>query len=523
MKLLRNYKADIPASIVVVFVATPLCLGIALASGAPLFSGLIAGIIGGIVVGSISDSQHGVSGPAAGLAVIVFAAIDLLGFEAFLVAVVLAGLIQIVLGLIQAGYVAYFFPSAVIKGMLAGIGVIIILKQIPHAAGYDSNAVGEIAYVQPDGETTFSAFLSMLEYFDTRAIIISVVSLAILVLWEAVLTRRALFFRLFQGPLAAVAFGGLYQLLTSTFAPGWALESTHLVSVPVIDSLSEITTVITNPDWSRIADPAVYMTAATLAIVASLESLLCVEATDKMDKHRRVTPPNRELVAQGVGNVCSGLVGGLPITQVIIRSSANVQSGNATKLSAILHGVFLLILVFLLPAALNLVPLAVLAAILLMVGYKLATPALFKEMYRLGARQFLPFVITVLGIVFADLLLGIAMGLTASVLAILRANYLNSHILHLEESDRPGQRHSVSIKLSEEVTFLNRATIKKALEMIPEDSDVKIDTTECFSVDYDVEEVINDFEVNAADRNIVVQVVRPANPGARVVSSNAVH
>ena len=378
--MFSNLRQDLPASVVVFFVAVPLCLGIALASGAPLFSGLIAGIIGGTVVGSISRSQLGVSGPAAGLAVIVLAAIGELGFEAFLVAVVLAGVIQILLGLARSGFIAYFFPSSVIKGMLAGIGVIIILKQIPHALGHDSDPEGQLAFQQPDGDTTVSALSSMLGDFQLGAIVISALSLAILIFWETVLGKKSKLFRIVQGPLVAVVFGIVFQLMASRFFPSLALDPSHLVSVPVADSLGGFFKLFTFPDWSRLTDQAIYMTALTLAIVASLETLLCVEATDKLDPQKRVTPTNRELIAQGCGNCVSGMIGGLPITQVIVRSSANIQSGAQTKISAILHGVLLLVFVMFLPGILNLVPLAVLASILFVVGYKLARPAVIMSM-----------------------------------------------------------------------------------------------------------------------------------------------
>jgi MFS superfamily sulfate permease-like transporter len=505
---LAHWRQDLPASIVVFFVAVPLCLGIALASGAPLISGLIAGIVGGIVVGAISGSPLGVSGPAAGLAVIVLSAItDLGSFETFLVAVVLAGLIQIGLGLMGAGILGYFFPSSVIKGMLAGIGVLIVLKQIPHAFGHDSDPEGDLRFEQPDGDTTFSALQSTLDDITPSAVIVSLACLAILILWESVLSKRAKIFRLIQGPLVAVAFGIAFQLITSKFAPSMALTGDHLVSVPVADSFSGFLGLLTHPDWSQLANSAVWIAAVTIAVVASLETLLCVEATDKLDPHKRVTPTNRELIAQGVGNLGSGLIGGLPITQVIVRSSANIQSGGHSKLSAILHGAFLLIFVGLLPGILNLIPLASLAAILFVVGYKLARPALFKQMWGQGLSQFLPFIITIVGIVRTDLLTGIGLGMAAAIFAILRAQYLNSHFMHLSESDDDSGVHEVNIELAEEVTFLNKGAILKELKAIPNGSVVRLDASRSVFIDPDVIEIITDFEATADNRGINVQRV----------------
>ena len=504
MKLFAEWRQDLPASVVVFFVAVPLCLGIALASGAPLFSGLIAGIVGGIVVGSLSKSQLGVSGPAAGLAVIVLAAITELGFEAFLAAVVLAGLLQIAMGWARAGFVAYFFPSSVIKGMLAGIGVIIILKQIPHAFGHDTDPEGDLAFAQADGDNTISSLWSMLGDLQTGAIIISVVSLAILILWETVLSKKGRFFQIVQGPLVVVMFGVFFQMLATRFFPSLALDSSHLVSVPVPESLASIGELFVFPDWSALANSAVYVTAITLAVVASLETLLCVEATDKLDPQKRTTPTNRELIAQGCGNTVSGLIGGLPITQVIVRSSANIQSGGRTQLSAILHGVFMLYFVLILPAVLNLVPLAVLASILLVVGYKLARPQVFKTMYQSGLSQFIPFVVTILGIVFTDLLLGIGLGMVCAILVILRNNYRNSHFLHMEKSES-GQR--VTLRLAEEVTFLNRGAIVRSLSRIPEGSHVTLDVSDTVFIDPDVQELIDDFRSTASTRSITVEWV----------------
>jgi len=512
-KLFDNLRADLPASIVVFFVAVPLCLGIALASGAPLMSGLIAGIVGGILVGAISGSPLGVSGPAAGLAVIVLTAIGELGsFQAFLLAVVLAGAMQVALGVARAGVLAYFFPTSVIKGMLAGIGILIILKQIPHALGHDADPEGDLAFVQPDGETTLSALGTTLGGLSPSAILISVLCLAVLILWETTLSSRGRIFKLVQGPLVAVGIGIVFQLFTKRFAPGWSLEPEHLVRVPEAGSLGEFTALLTHPDWSQWLRPAIWITAATIAVVASLETLLCVEATDKLDPRKRVTPTNRELVAQGMGNMASGLIGGLPVTQVIVRSSANIQSGGATKLSAILHGVLMLLFVTLLPQLLNLIPLAALASILLVVGYKLARPALFRQVIALGAAQYVPFLVTILGIVFTNLLMGIGLGMVAAIFALLRTHYLNSHFLHLREEDEPGTPHQVVIELAEEVTFLNKGALLREFQAIPDGSIVTIDTTNTVFIDQDVREIIDDFKASAADRAIQVNVTETPSP-----------
>lgn len=500
-----NIKSDFPAAVVVFFVAVPLCLGIALASGAPLFSGIIAGVVGGIVVGSISNSNLGVSGPAAGLTVIILSSIQQLGaFEIFLVAVVLAGLFQIVLGLLQAGIIGYYFPTSVIKGMLTAIGIIIILKQIPHAFGYDADYEGDMSFVQADGENTFSELLNMFGYITPGAVVVTVLSMAILFLWETNLSKRYPIFRLIQGPLVAILVGVAYQLVTKAYFPLWSLEEKHLVSVPVASSLSVFFSNFSFPAFGSILNPDVWVVAITLAVVASVETLLSVEATDKMDPYKRTTNTNRELVAQGSGNVVSGLIGGLPVTQVIIRSSANIQSGGKTKLSTILHGFMLLICVVAIPTILNLIPLAVLAAILFSVGYKLAKPATFKKMYELGWSQFLPFITTIAGVVFTDLLKGIGIGMVVAVIIILRNSYKNSHFLH-KESDASGNR--VKMTLAEEVIFLNKGSIARELSQIAPGTEVTIDMSKSVTIDHDVMELIKEFKEGAKSKNITVEVI----------------
>ncbi|MEK7198329.1 MAG: SulP family inorganic anion transporter, partial [Bacteroidota bacterium] len=389
--MFKELKNDLPASIVVFFVAVPLCLGIALASGAPLFAGIIAGIVGGIVVAIASGSSLDVSGPAAGLAVIVLTSITTLGsLPAFLLAVVLAGVIQLIMGFAKAGFIAYFFPSSVIKGMLTGIGLLIILKQIPHALGYDKDAEGDLSYFQTDGGTTLSSLTKAFDVLTTGAILIAVLSITILILWDKVLTKKHKLFQLIQGPIVVVILGIVMNYLFQSGILHFSLAADQVVRLPVAHSLTAFFGQFTFPDFSAITNAEVWKIAVVLAIVASLETLLSIEATDKLDPFKRITPTNRELKAQGLGNIVSGLIGGLPITQVIVRSSANISFGGKTKMSAILHGVFLLISAITIAELLNMIPLASLAAILLMVGYKLAQPALFKQMYKLGWEQFVP-------------------------------------------------------------------------------------------------------------------------------------
>ena len=502
--LFDNIAGDLPASVVVFFVAIPLCLGIALASGAPLFSGLIAGIVGGIVVGAVSGSHVGVSGPAAGLTAIVLTAItDLGSFELFLTCVVIGGALQVAFGLLRAGVIGYFFPSSVIKGMLTGIGLIIILKQIPHFFGYDADPEGDDAFLQPDGENTFSEIFNLIEYTDDGATTIAFIALGILILWEAVLKNKGKIFTIIPGPLVAVAAGIVWEVTMGNGSLGIASE--HLVSVPVPESFDDFVGQFSFPDFSAITMPAVWLTGFTIALVASLETLLCVEATDKLDPRRRVTPTNRELLAQGTGNILSGLIGGLPVTQVIVRSSANIQSGGRTKLSAILHGVLLLVSVILVPNILNLIPLSVLAAILLLVGYKLAKPSTFLGMYRAGWRQFVPFLVTVVAIVFTDLLIGISLGLAVGIIVILYSSYQNSHFLHLR--DEKGDRKHVEITLAEEVTFFNKGAIRKQFDDIADGTHLTLDVRKNQFLDYDVVEIMNDFVTTFRNRNVDVDVI----------------
>ena len=501
----KNFKSDIPASIVVFFVAIPLCLGIALASGAPLFSGLIAGIIGGVVVGALSGSPTGVSGPAAGLAAIVLTAIGTLGsFENFLLAVVLGGVIQLIFGILKAGVIGYYFPSSVIKGMLTGIGIIIILKQIPHFFGYNSALEGNFAFFHLDGENTFSEIINSLNFISPGATLIALIAMFILLLWSNVLTKKGKIFQLIQGPLVAVAVGIVYFLITQGNAT-WGISSDLLVRVPVPKDASSFFDQFSFPNYGAISNPQVWITAFTIALVASLETLLCVEATDKIDPYKRVTPTNRELLAQGVGNILSGMIGGLPVTQVIVRSSANIQSGGKTKMSAIIHGVLLLISVILIPTLLNKIPLSILAAILFIVGYKLAKPSLFVSMYKLGWKQFLPFAVTVTGIIFTDLLIGIALGLMVGIVVILIKSFQNSHFLHIE--DKSNGVHKIKMTLAEEVTFFNKGAILKELDSLPLESYLELDVRKTRYLDNDIIEILEDFSEKARNRKININLI----------------
>ncbi len=499
-----NLKYDLPAGLVVFLVAMPLCLGIALASGAPLFSGIIAGIVGGIVVGSISGSPLGVSGPAAGLAAVVLGAIVELGsFETFLLAGMVAGVIQLLLGIVRAGVIGYYFPNSVIKGMLAGIGITIILKQIPHAFGYDKDPEGEESFLQPDGHNTFSELWYMLEQVHWSAFAIAAVSIVILVLWDRKFFKENKFLKIIPGPLVVVIVGIMINLGIRGNAE-LMLGAEHLVNVPVSNSVGSFLNQFSFPDFSQLNNPQVYFIGFIIAIVASLETLLCVEATDKMDPQKRITPTNRELIAQGSGNLVSSFIGGLPVTQVIVRSSANIQSGGRTKMSAIIHGFFLLISVIFLASTLNLIPLASLAGILIIVGIKLAKPSAIMEMLRKGFGQFIPYILTMLGIVFGDMLIGIGLGLAAAIIHLLWQNFRTPY--HFDPNTYVAGE-PVLIELSEDVSFLNKASILKTLDAMPSGAHVIIDGSKARSIHPDLIEILEDFKFKAANRNIQFEVI----------------
>jgi SulP family sulfate permease len=506
--MFKNLKQDIPASIIVFFVALPLCLGIALASGAPLFSGVIAGIIGGVVVGYASGSALGVSGPAAGLAVVVFSALQTLGsWEAFLVAVIIAGIVQLALGYIKAGFIAYFFPSSVIKGMLAGIGLIIIIKQIPHAIGYDTTFEGDEKLPSVIHDNVWEIIISVYEKLTPGALLIALVSMVVLILWDVYLTKKSKFFQILQGPIVVVGLGILFFNLFNTNALPFVLDADHLVRLPISDNLSQFVQNFYLPDFSALSNPDVYKIGVVMAIIASVETLLCVEATDKLDPYKRVTPTNRELKAQGLGNMISGLIGGLPITQVIVRSSANITFGAKSKLSTILHGFFLLISVIVIAKYLNMIPLASLATILIMVGYKLAKVELFVKSFKEGYEQFLPFIVTVVAILLSDLLTGIMIGVVISLAFTLYHSYKHSHFMSEKLSEEKSGKSIHHIKLAQQVSFFNKASIITLLEKMPENCKVVIDGSGSTFIDRDVLEVISDFKLHAGFKKIEVETV----------------
>lgn len=493
----QNLKYDLPASIVVFFVAVPLCLGIALASGAPLFAGLIAGAVGGIIVGAASGSPLGVSGPAAGLAVIVLGAIGTLGsWEAFLAAMLVAGVLQIAMGYVGLGGIAYYFPSSVIKGMLTGIGLLVIIKQIPHALG-TVHPRGE-DLITGGGSSALHALQALMERVSPGVLVISMISLGLLIAWDWLLAPRWKIFKVVPGPLAAIAVGILLASLMEANILPFVLSDHQMVAIPVASSFNEFLGQFSTPDMSAFVRWDVYKVGAVLAVIASLETLLCVEATDRLDPQKRITPTNRELKAQGLGNIVSGLIGGLPVTQVIVRSSANIAFGGRTKLSAIMHGALLIVCVIAIPGVLNRIPLGTLAAILLVVGYKLAKPALFKQMYRNGWEQFIPFVVTVVGIVATDLLLGITIGLATGVAIVLHHNLRNPFTV----SQHQPETSEYVIELAEEVSFLNKGRILEQLALIPAHSHVVIDGTRSKVVDFDVREMLRDFQIGAPTRGI---------------------
>lgn len=498
----ESWRQDFPASIVVLLVALPLCLGVALASGAPLSSGLIAGVIGGIVVGMISDSQLMVSGPAAGLTAIVLAGITAVGsFPAFLTAVIIGGVLQIVLSFLKAGVIGYYFPSSVIRGMLAGIGVILILKQIPHAVGYNSDYIGDESFIQPDGENSFSALSSALGSIELGAALICLLSLIILVIWAKSAALKKI--KLLPGPLVVVLAAIGMNLLFGVVRPEWMLGAEHLVQLPVAETASDLLTFIIFPDFSAITNPEIWRIGFTLAIVASLETLLSLEATDKLDPYKRESDTNRELLAQGIGNTFSGLVGGLPITGVIVRSSANIQAGGRTRYSAVLHGVLLLVAVLTIPTALNYIPLSALAAILLYTGYKLAAPSLWISTYKLGMKQFIPFAVTVVAIVLTDLLVGIAVGMLVGLTFILSEYLRRPALMRLSAPDSVLQR----FQLPDQVTFLSKANIGQTLDALPPGSRIEIDGRNTKSFDHDVLEILHEFRITAELREIDYRLV----------------
>lgn len=502
--LFSNLKADFASGLVVFLVALPLCLGIALASGAPLFSGIIAGVVGGIVVGFLSKSHLSVSGPAAGLTAIVLTAItDLGAFKAFLLAVLFAGIMQLILGFIKAGSISNYFPTNVIEGMLAGIGVIIFLKQIPHAFGYDKDYEGDLNFLQTDGENTFSELFETLAHIQVGSIVITTISLIILIAWTKVEFLKRL--KLVPAALIAVIVSILINEFFIASGSSLAIKSEHLVTLPVPSSLEEFKSIFLFPDFTAITNSKVWIVAITITIVASIETLLCIEAADRMDAQKRYTDTNVELKAQGIGNIISALLGGLPMTSVVVRTSANNSAGAKSKMSAVIHGVLLLISVVSIPTILNKIPLATLAAVLLLIGYKLANPKTIMHFWEKGKYQFIPFIATFFAVVFTDLLKGVALGMIISVVFILKGNMKRAYNFRKQEYVDGDIIH---IDLAQEVSFLNKAAIKSTLASIPKNSQVEINASDTVYIAHDVLDLIKEFKkFKSKEDNIKVKLI----------------
>jgi len=506
----KDWRSDLSAGLVVFLVALPLCLGIGLAStnlkdieGLPnIFAGLIAGVIGGIVVGFFSGSKLGVSGPAAGLITIVIASITTLGsYQAFLLAVLISGILQLLAGFFKAGVIAGYIPSSVIKGMLAAIGITLILKEIPHLVGYDADFMGDEAFVQNDGHNTLSELFYALNGIQLGSLFIGLFSLVFLIIWDLPFVKRIKIINQIPGALVAVLLAVGLNLMFNSFFPDIQISKEHLVQIPVLSTISELPSLFTFPDFGFLSNPNVYIIAITLAIVGSLETLLSVEATDKLDPEKNITPKNKELRAQGIGNIVSSLIGGLPVTQVIVRSSANINSGGKSKLATIIHGFFLLSAILFIPAILNLIPLSVLGAVLILVGYKLTKISLFKQMIHLGQEQYVPFMATILGVLFTDLLKGIGIGMAFAIFYILKSNYKNHF-------SREVKQDQTIITLSEEVTFLNKSGIQEMLFKAKPNTKLVIDGSKCRSIDHDVLEMLEEFKnFGAKNKNIDFQML----------------
>ncbi|WP_345108284.1 SulP family inorganic anion transporter [Hymenobacter algoricola] len=507
------FKNDLQGGLVSFLVAVPLCLGIALASGAPLFAGIIAGIVGGLVVGALSRSAVSISGPEAGLIMVVLSGLEVLGsFKVLQLAICVAGLLQLLLGLARAGVISNFFPSSVIKGMLAAIGLILILKQIPHVLGYDADAVESLALFPWDGGDIGALLTHAIREFNPTALVIALASLAVLLSWERPFFKTNAVLAKIPAALIVIVLGVGLNAVAYLLNPAYALAGTHLVQLPVPRSAAEFAGLFTLPDFSQLLNPKVYTTAFAIALVASLEALLAVEATDELDPLKRKTPTNRELKAQGVGNLVSGLLGGLPLTSVIVRSSVSINAGGRTKLAALLHGTFLLLSVVLFPGLLNMVPWAALAAILLVTGYKLARISIFRQHFQAGLTEFLPFIVTIVAILLTDLLIGIGIGAAVGLFFILRETYKNAHFFHRYSVQ--GQDH-LRISLGEHVSFLNKASIMTVLKDIPADTTVEIDGTNSAFIDRDVLSAIENFRETARQRNIQLVFLRQGDEYAQ--------
>jgi MFS superfamily sulfate permease-like transporter len=499
-KLFQNAAADIPASVVVFLIALPLCLGIALGSHAPLFAGIIAGMVGGIVIGLLSGSSLSISGPAAGLTAIVAVAIGKMpAYEAFLLSVVIAGILQIILGFLRAGIIGDYIPNSVILGMLASIGLVLILKQFPHLIGYDSDYAGDETFIQNDHNNTFSELINSVNYISPIALIIGVLSILILLIWDRPNIKKIKFFKNLPGPLVVVVVGILINIFFAREGTRFSLSTSQLVNLPVATSFSSFSSFFMFPKWQYLNNADVWITGLTIALIGSIETLLGIEAVDKLDPLKRRTPANRELKAQGIGNLVSGLLGGLPLTSVIVRGSANVESGAKSKLSAIMHGLLILLSVLFIPGLLNKIPLSALAAILIMTGYKLVKPSIFKTMYKKGWDQFVPFTVTLVAILFTDLLIGILIGTVVALFSLVRSNF-KSAVMVMQDDNK------YLVRFRKDISFLNKPIVKEKLEAVPPDSYVLIDMTRSDFIDMDIIDVINEYLQHAHLKNIRVEI-----------------
>jgi MFS superfamily sulfate permease-like transporter len=497
-------KDDLLSGLVVFLVALPLCLGIAVASGAPPFAGIITGVIGGIIVGLLSNSNVSVSGPAAGLIAIVLVAITDLGYETFLVAVVIAGLIQLSLGIAKAGGISSYFPTSVIEGMLVAIGIIIIKKEIPHAIGYDAVHEGDFFSYELIGANQgfLTEIIQSLNFAHAGAIIVTLVSLAILIAFNKISALKKI--KAIPGALVAVVAGIIINEVFKLTVSSFVITQEHLVQLPTARSFNEFISQFSTPSIKGFLNPSVWIVGATIAIVASIETLLCLEAGDKMDPQKRYSSANTELKAQGIGNILAGFLGGIPMTSVIVRTSANVNAGSKTKASAIAHGVFLLVAVLAIPGILNKIPMATLAAILIMIGFKLASFSVFKHVWQKGKHQFLPFVVTVVAVVFTDLLKGVGIGLVFSVYFILKGNMKLAYFFKKEQHH---EGETIFMDLAQEVSFLNKAAIKQTLAHLPAGSNLVIDASNTVYIDHDILEMLRDFlTVGSKDKGIHVSL-----------------
>jgi MFS superfamily sulfate permease-like transporter len=499
-KLFQNAAADIPASVVVFLVALPLCLGIALGSGAPLFSGIIAGMAGGIIIGMLSGSSLSVSGPAAGLTAVVAVAIGKLpAYEAFLLSVVIAGVIQVIFGFLRAGIVGDYIPNSVIRGMLSAIGVILILKQLPHLVGYDKDFSGDETFIQMDSNNTFSEIINSLNYIAPAAVLIGFLSVGILVLWDRPAFKKKKIFKYLPGPLVVVITGILIHSALQSGGSRFLLDADQLVRLPVANDFASFAGFFMFPKFEYLTNINVWSSALTIALIASIESLLGIEAVDKLDPFNRRTPANRELKAQGVGNIVSGLLGGLPLTSVIVRSSANVEAGAKSKFSAIMHGLLILLSVFFIPGLLNKIPLSALAAILIVTGFKLVKPSMLREIYKRGMDQFIPFLVTLIAILVSDLLSGILIGTIVALFSLIRSNFRSAVMVVNDEN-------KYLVRFRKDISFLNKPIVKEKLESVPPNSYVLIDTTRADFIDKDIIDVVNEFLHHAHLKNIRVEV-----------------